>query len=485
MCKVYLNYINGDWSSGSNGETIPSVNPANTDEIVGYVQSSTVVDVNIAVKSAKSAQKKWENISSVQRGNILHKVANVLEARTEDIAVTATKEMGKTLAETTGELARAVSILRFYAQEGLRKTGDVIPSQDNNNLLYTTRVSLGVVGVISPWNFPIAIPVWKIAPALVFGNTVVFKPATETAITAVKIAEAFHEGGIPKGVFNLVTGKGSVIGDALIENESIDGISFTGSNVVGKKVALGAIERGAKYQLEMGGKNPAIVMDDADLDVAEELTVNAAMKHTGQKCTATSIVYVHCDIYDEFKERILKRVHDIKVGSGIDPSVYMGPLSSRNQLEGVMKYIEKGIEEGGKLIYGGKRMEGLKYDKGYFIEPTVFENVSKNMTIAREEIFGPVLALIKIESLEDALTQANESIFGLSSSIFTRDLAKSLQFVKEIQAGMVKVNGESAGVEPQAPFGGMKQSSSGSREQGTAAIEFFTSIKTITITPLL
>ncbi|MFC0274363.1 alpha-ketoglutaric semialdehyde dehydrogenase GucD [Metabacillus herbersteinensis] len=485
MSQVYLNYINGDWIFGSNGETIPSVNPANIDEIAGYVQSSSVDDVNSAVNSAKEAKKKWENTSSVERGNILYEVANVLETRIEDIAITATKEMGKTLAETKGEVARAVSILRFFAQEGLRKTGDVIPSQNSNNLLYTTRAPLGVVGVISPWNFPIAIPVWKIAPALVYGNTVVFKPATETAITAVKIAEAFHEGGIPKGVFNLVTGKGSVIGDAFIEHKDIDGITFTGSNDVGKKVALGAIERGAKYQLEMGGKNPAIVLDDADLDLAEELTVNGAMKHTGQKCTATSIVYVHSDIYNEFKERILKRVEAIKVGSGLDSSVYMGPLSSSAQLEQVLKYIEKGKEEGAELIYGGKRLHGPAYDKGHFIEPTVFGNVTNNMTIAREEIFGSVLALIKVDSLEDALTQANDSSFGLSASIFTRDLAKSLQFVREIQAGMVKVNGESAGVELQAPFGGMKQSSSGSREQGTAAIEFFTSIKTITITPTL
>ncbi|HZH60666.1 MAG TPA: aldehyde dehydrogenase family protein [Metabacillus sp.] len=484
MSKVYYNYINGNWIQGSSGETIPIINPANTDEIVGYVQNSTVDDVNIAVSTARNIQKEWENTSSVERGNILHKVANVLETKTEDIAVSATKEMGKTLAETRGEVARAISILRFYAQEGLRKTGDVIPSQNSQSLLYTTRVPLGVVGVISPWNFPIAIAVWKIAPALIYGNTVVFKPATEAAITAIKIVEAFHKAGIPNGVLNLVTGKGAVIGDRIISHKGIDGITFTGSNDVGKKIALASIEKGAKYQLEMGGKNPAIVMEDANLDLAEELIVSGAMKHTGQKCTATSKVYIQRNIYYEFRERILKRVRAIKVGSGLDPSVYMGPLSSINQLERVLKYIEKGKKEGAELTYGGKRLKGREYEKGYFIEPTVFENVSSKMTIACEEIFGPVLALIMVDSLEDALLQANDSPFGLSASIFTRDLEKAFQFTKEIQAGMVKVNGESAGVEPQAPFGGMKQSSSGLREQGTAAIEFFTSMKTITINPI-
>jgi len=484
VSKVYYNYINGNWIQGSSGETIPIINPANTDEIVGYVQNSTVDDVNIAVSTARNIQKEWENTSSVERGNILHKVANVLETKTEDIAVSATKEMGKTLAETRGEVARAISILRFYAQEGLRKTGDVIPSQNSQSLLYTTRVPLGVVGVISPWNFPIAIAVWKIAPALIYGNTVVFKPATEAAITAIKIVEAFHKAGIPNGVLNLVTGKGAVIGDRIISHKGIDGITFTGSNDVGKKIALASIEKGAKYQLEMGGKNPAIVMEDANLDLAEELIVSGAMKHTGQKCTATSKVYIQRNIYYEFRERILKRVRAIKVGSGLDPSVYMGPLSSINQLERVLKYIEKGKKEGAELTYGGKRLKGREYEKGYFIEPTVFENVSSKMTIACEEIFGPVLALIMVDSLEDALLQANDSPFGLSASIFTRDLEKAFQFTKEIQAGMVKVNGESAGVEPQAPFGGMKQSSSGLREQGTAAIEFFTSMKTITINPI-
>lgn len=484
MSKDYLNYINGEWRPSSNGETLTSINPADTNDVVGTVQSSTVEDLNAAVAAARGAAQEWKNTSSVRRGNILHEAANILEAKKEDIAVTATKEMGKTLAETRGEVDRSAAILRFYAQEGFRKTGDVIPSQNSNNLLYSTRVPLGVVAVISPWNFPIAIPFWKMAPALVYGNTVVFKPATETAVTAVKIAEVFHEAGMPAGVLNMLTGRGSVIGDPFIDHEDVDAITFTGSNDIGQRVARGAVAKGAKFQLEMGGKNPAIVLDDADLDLAAELTVNGAMKHTGQKCTATSRVFVQDAVYDAFKQRVLEKVKAIKVGSGLEEDVYMGPLVSKGQLDTVLGYIEKGKEEGADLIYGGEVPSGEAYERGHFVQPTVFENVTNDMTIAREEIFGPVLSMIKVGSFEDALRQANDTRFGLSASLFTKDIAKALAFTNDIEAGMVKVNGESSGAEPQAPFGGMKQSSSGSREQGTAAIEFFTSMKTVTITPV-
>jgi len=485
MTTTYKNYCDGEWIDAASGETISIMNPANHHEVVGIVQSSTLEDVDHAVLSAKRALKTWKSISSTQRGIYLQKAADILESRREEIAVIATREMGKTLAETRGEVTRAASILRYYAQEGMRKVGDVIPSTDSKNLLYTTRVPLGVVAVISPWNFPIAIPTWKIAPALIFGNTVVFKPALETSITGIKLVEALADAGIPAGVVNLVTGRGSVVGNDLVSHPDVNGITFTGSNEVGKRIGLSAVARGVKFQLEMGGKNPAIILEDADLEKAAELVVSGAMKHTGQKCTATSRVFIQESIYDRCKEIILKKIQAITVGSGLDEGVYMGPLASKSQYETVLSFIEKGIQDGATLLYGGNAPTGKNLANGYFLEPTVFENVGIDTPLAQEEIFGPVLCLFKVESLEEAIELANNSRFGLSASLFTKDLAKAMYFVSEIDAGLIKVNGESAGVELQAPFGGMKQSSSHSREQGQSAVEFFTSIKTVTITPSL
>ncbi|HZG17926.1 MAG TPA: alpha-ketoglutaric semialdehyde dehydrogenase GucD [Candidatus Bathyarchaeia archaeon] len=485
MTTTYKNYCNGEWKEAASGETISIMNPANRHEVVGNVQSSTFEDVNHAVLSAKKALQTWKSISSTQRGTYLQKAADILENRLDEIAVIATREMGKTLAETRGEVLRAASILRYYAQEGMRKVGDVIPSTDSKNLLYTTRVPLGVVAVISPWNFPIAIPTWKIAPALIFGNTVVFKPALETSITGIKLVEALVDAGIPAGVVNLVTGKGSVVGNDLVSHPDVNGITFTGSNEVGKRIGLSAVARGVKFQLEMGGKNPAIILEDADLEKAAELVVNGAMKHTGQKCTATSRVFIQRSVYDKCKEMILKKIQAITIGSGLDEGVYMGPLASKSQYETVLSFIEKGIQDGATLLYGGNVPGGKNLENGYFLEPTVFENVGIDTPLAQEEIFGPVLCLFTFESMEEAIELANNSRFGLSASLFTKDLAKAMYFVSEIDAGLIKVNGESAGVELQAPFGGMKQSSSHSREQGQSAVEFFTSIKTVTITPSL
>lgn len=483
MSKNYLNYINGEWKASSSKKVIQSVNPANIHEIVGTFQDSVMEDLNKAVASANQSFQSWREISSVERGDYLYKAAEIMEKRLNEIAETATKEMGKTLLETKAEMKRSISILRYYAQEGMQKVGDVIPSVNSQNLLYTTRVPLGTVGIISPWNFPIAIPIWKLAPALVYGNTVVLKPASETAITAIKIVEVFEEAGLPKGVLNVVTGKGSVIGEGMIKHKGIAAISFTGSNDVGKRVAAEAVSRGAKYQLEMGGKNPSIILEDADLERAVRLTVDSAMKHTGQKCTATSRVFIQSSIYEEVKERILEVVRSIKIGDGLHDDTYMGPIASKKQLDTVLGYIQKGKEEGATLLYGGNVLNGPEFENGYFIEPAVFENVTYDMTIAQEEIFGPVIALFKVDSLEEAIKHANNVSFGLSASIFTNNISNALQFVDKIEAGLIKVNGESTGSEPQAPFGGMKESSSHSREQGKSAIEFFTSIKTVTITP--
>ncbi|QHJ70117.1 alpha-ketoglutaric semialdehyde dehydrogenase GucD [Planococcus halotolerans] len=477
--KTYLNYINGEWSASDTGKTSESFNPSNKNEVLGSFQLSSANDLDQAVKAAKDAQKPWRNLSGTARGEFLFKVANVLESKVEYVAEAMTKEMGKTFAEAKGETMRGVAILRYYAGEGMRPVGDVIPSSDSEALMFTTRTPLGVVGVITPWNFPVAIPIWKMAPALIYGNSVVLKPASDTAVTAARVVECFDEAGLPAGVINMVTGSGSVIGQGLAEHPGVDGITFTGSNAVGKQIGRAALDRGIKYQLEMGGKNPVIVADDADLDLAVDATISGGLKSTGQKCTATSRVIVQSGVYEEFREKLVKKVAEITVGNGMEGSSWMGPVASENQLDNVLSYIEKGKSEGAELLHGGNRLTENGLGDGYFVEPTVFDNVTAGMTIAREEIFGPVLALMKVETMEEAIALANDSDYGLSASIFTTNIGNMLEFIKDMEAGLVRVNAESAGVELQAPFGGMKQSSSHSREQGQAAIEFFTSIKTI------
>jgi acyl-CoA reductase-like NAD-dependent aldehyde dehydrogenase len=479
--QTYLNYIHGQWLASSTGETAASISPANHNEIVGYYQMSSLDDLNAAVSGAKEAQKKWKRLSGNARGEYLFRAANVLEERIDEIAKTMTIEMGKTFPEAKGETARGIAILRYYAGEGMRSIGDVIPSTDSEALLYTTRVPLGVVGVITPWNFPVAIPIWKMAPALIYGNSVVIKPASETAVTCAKVVECLAEAGFPAGVVNMVTGSGSIIGQGLAEHADVNAITFTGSNGVGKRIGQTAFARGAKYQLEMGGKNPVIVANDADLELAVEATVSGGLRSTGQKCTATSRVIVQKDIYESFKQKLIQKVSEITVGDGTQNDTWMGPCASESQLTTVLSYIEKGKQEGAELLIGGNRLQGKGYDQGFFVEPTVFDGVTTKMTIAQEEIFGPVLALMKVDTIEEALNLANDVEFGLSASIFTSNISNMLTFINEMDAGLVRINAESAGVELQAPFGGMKNSSSHSREQGRAAIEFFTATKTIFI----
>ena len=481
--KTYFNFINGRWVKAESGGMEQSLNPADTRDIVGLVQKSSIEDVDRAVEAAKQAKKAWRKLSGAERGQFLYKAADIMEQRLDEIAECATREMGKTLPEAKGETARGIAILRYYAGEGLRKTGDVIPSTDSSAFMYTDRVPLGVVGVISPWNFPVAIPIWKMAPALIYGNTVVIKPATETAVTCLKIISCFEEAGIPSGVVNAVTGPGSSAGQRLAEHPDVNGITFTGSNQTGKIIGRTAFERGAKYQLEMGGKNPVIIADDADLDSAVEAVISGAFRSTGQKCTATSRVIVLNGVYNRFKEKLLQQTKEITIGDSLKEDVWMGPIANKQQLDNCLSYIEKGKQEGADLIFGGDRLADGKYENGYYIRPAIFDNVTSGMTIAQEEIFGPVIALIKADTLEEALETANDVKFGLSASIFTQNIGRMLSFIDEIEAGLIRVNAESAGVELQAPFGGVKQSSSHSREQGEAAKEFFTAVKTVFFKP--
>ncbi|MGG3571037.1 alpha-ketoglutaric semialdehyde dehydrogenase GucD [Bacillus gobiensis] len=477
--KTYLNYINGTWVASLSDNVVTSINPANRNEIVGRIQSSTEEDVDKAVFAAKQAQKAWQKLSGAERGNYLYKIADKLERRLDEIAETMTREMGKTFPEAKGETMRGIAILRYYAGEGMRKVGDVIPSTDSEALMFTTRVPLGVVGVISPWNFPVAIPIWKMAPALIYGNTVVIKPAMEAAVTAAEVVECMDEAGIPPGVVNMVTGAGSVVGAAIANHPNVNGITFTGSNATGKKIGHAALARGAKYQLEMGGKNPVIIAADSDLDLAVEGTISGGLRSTGQKCTATSRVFVQAEVYDTFKDKLLEKVKEITIGNGMEEGTWMGPCASESQMNTVLSYIEKGKAEGATLVFGGGYWDKKGTEDGFYVSPTIFENVTNDMVIAQEEIFGPVLALIKVKTIKEALTLANDVEFGLSASIYTKDIGTMLSFINETDAGLVRINAETAGVELQAPFGGMKQSSSHSREQGQAAIEFFTSIKTV------
>ncbi|MBT2645152.1 aldehyde dehydrogenase family protein [Bacillus sp. ISL-34] len=479
--KTYLNYINGEWVTGLNEQVEASINPANKNEIVGHIQKSTKEDLEKAVKAAHQAKKAWRKMGQAERGQFLFIIANILEENLNEIAETMTKEMGKTLPEAKGETARGIAILRYYAGEGVRKDGDVIPSSDKDALMFTKRTPIGVVGVITPWNFPVAIPIWKIAPALVYGNTVVFKPATEAAVTAAKVVECFAKAGLPEGVLNFITGSGSVIGQSLIDHPLLNAITFTGSETVGEGVAKSAAARGIKFQLEMGGKNPVIITKDADLEVAVEGVISGAFRSTGQKCTATSRVIVESPIYDAFVEKLVQDTKKITVGNGLKEGIWMGPCASESQFNTVRKYIELGKEEGATLITGGETLTGGEFEKGFYVSPAIFGAVKSNMKIAQEEIFGPVIALLRATDLEEAIEIANHTKYGLSASIFTSNISSLLEFIDDIDAGLVRINAESAGVELQAPFGGMKASSTGSREQGEAAKEFYTAIKTVFI----
>jgi alpha-ketoglutaric semialdehyde dehydrogenase len=477
--QVYKNYINGEWTESRSGKTFPDINPANTDETVGNFQASNADDVNEACAAAVGAQQAWAELPATRRGEYLFKAAELLEARLPQLGEEMTREEGKTLPEAIGEVKRAINIFRYFGGEGSRQFTYQVPSERENVVCYTIRKPLGTVALITPWNFPSAIPAWKLAPALVAGNTVVLKPASLAPLSSYRLVEALHEAGIPRGVLNYVTGSGGAVGDPLTSHQAIRAISFTGSTSVGNALYAKVSERKLRIQLEMGGKNPTIVLNDADLDYAADTLINGAFFSTGQKCTACSRAVIERSIFDALTQKLIEKTRKLKVGNGLEQGVQIGPAVDADQLQTDLEYIEIAKKEGAELLCGGNRLTGAGYDKGYFVEPTIFSGVHSEMRIAQEEVFGPVLALMVADDLDDAVRIANDVKFGLSASIISKDLTRVHQFINRIEAGLITVNLPTAGVEYQLPFGGTKDSSYGMREQGPQALDFYSETRTV------
>jgi len=471
--QTFGNYINGEFRSG--GATFENRNPANTDEVVGLFVKGTGKDVADAAEAAATAFPAWASMNAPARGNILYKAADILDRRFDQISAEMTREEGKTFPEAKGEVRRAINIFRYFAGEGSRMPGMLVPSERDRVHMFAIRKPIGVCGLITPWNFPSAIPAWKVAPALICGNTVVLKPASAAPLSAWRIVEALHEAGLPKGVLNFVAGSGGELGQALVDAKPLKAVSFTGSCQIGHWLHNEASRRRLRIQLEMGGKNPTIVLADADFNAAVENTVNAAFFSTGQKCTATSRAIVEDKIYDRFLDALVERTKKLKVGDGMQAGIDIGPCVDEAQMKTVLEYIEIGKKEVGAPKVGGNRLPG----KGWFVEPTVFADVTEEMTIANEEIFGPVLAVMRAKDFDDAMRIANNIPFGLSASIQTTNLSRVFDYVYRMEAGLLTVNLPSAGVEYQLPFGGTKDSSFGPKEQGPAAMEFYSDYKTV------
>jgi aldehyde dehydrogenase (NAD+) len=476
LCR---NFINGRWVE-SRGQTTERRNPANLQDVTSVSPLSTREEVTAAVAAAKAAFSAWRDTPAPVRGKIIARAAALMEKKKEELARILTHEEGKILKESLVEVQRSVSILEFIAGEGRRMGGETIPSEFSKNVAYTIKQPLGVVGAITPWNFPVAIPVWKIAPALVTGNTMVLKPAEVTPLCAAKVVEIFQEAGTPPGVLNLVFGAGEEAGDQLLQDRDLRAISFTGSNEIGSLIYGIAARQMKKCQCEMGGKNPVVVLRDADLALATEAVVIGAFGSTGQRCTATSRVVVEESIADKFVEMIVERSRKLKVGDGLDADIDVGPLVDEQQYKTVQRYLEVGKKEA-KLLLGGEKMSGGQYDNGYFVAPTVFDNVAWDSVIAQEEIFGPVLSVIRVPDFNEALRVANSVKYGLSSSIYTNDANKIFEFIDRIESGITHVNAPTIASETQLPFGGVKATGVGIREMGRVAIDFYTELKAVYI----
>lgn len=470
---IHQNLIAGEWVGG---DGIANINPSDTNDVVGTYARATAEDTKAAIAAAKAAFPAWSRSGILERHAILRKTADEILARKDELGRLLSREEGKTLAEGIGETIRASQIFDFFAGEALRLAGEVLPSARPGIGVEVTREPVGVVGIITPWNFPIAIPAWKIAPALCYGNTIVFKPADLVPGCSWAIVDILHRAGLPKGVLNLVMGKGSVVGQTILDSADVNAVTFTGSTGTGKRVAAASIEHNRRFQLEMGGKNPVVVLDDADLDVAVESVVNSAFFSTGQRCTASSRIIVTEGIHDKFVAAAIEKLKTVTVDNALKQGTHIGPVVDESQLKQDMDYIEIGRKEGAKLAFGGERLN--RETPGFYLQPALFTEATNQMRISREEIFGPVASVIRVKDYEEALATANDTSFGLSSGICTTSLKYATHFKRNSEAGMVMVNLPTAGVDFHVPFGGRKGSSFGPREQGRYAAEFYTTVKT-------
>jgi alpha-ketoglutaric semialdehyde dehydrogenase len=472
---AFANFVGGEWRPSRSGRTYEKHGPWRPAEAIGEFPASDADDVGAAVEAAAGAFPSWSRLAAAARGETLRRAADSIDRRVEQVAQDMTLEMGKPIREARMEAARMAQILRFFAGEGLRDTGGRYEQAATGSVVYTVHRPLGVVGLITPWNFPAAIPAWKAAPALAYGNTVVIKLPQEAPLTGLHLAACLEEGGIPSGVFNVVAGRGSEVGSPLVAHPLVKAISFTGSVAVGEQVRGEATALGKRVQLELGGHNPLIVMADADLDRAAEAAYAGAFWSAGQKCTATRRILVEDSVYDDFRSRLLARMERGIVGNPADPQTEVGPIVNESQLDEVLAGVGKGLADGGTLLMGGKRLD----EEAFLVAPTLFEGLSDDAFLSRQEVFGPVASLYGFASLDEALHRANAVDYGLSASIFTSNLASARRFAQEIEAGIIRINGQTAGADVHVPFGGVKSSGFGPHEQGRAAREFYTQVVTV------
>src|SRR5579885_3685834 len=476
---VYQNFIGGQWRASRGGETFVSTNPAHTSEVIGYYQKSTAADLAAAVEAASKAQPGWAATPAPERGEVLLRTALLLQQRKEELATLMTREMGKVLKETLGDVQTAIDVAKFVAGEGRRAEGETLPSGIPNKFCMTIRQPLGVVGIITPWNFPLAIPAWKTFPALLAGNAVILKPASDTPLLALKMAEMLSEAGLPPGVLNVVTGPGGTPGDALASHKGVNMISLTGSTEVGRRVAEICGRDLRRCALELGGKNAVIVLEDADLDLAVESVTWGAFGTSGQRCTATSRVIVQRSVLPEFSDRLVAAAEKLIVGDGLDPQIEMGPLVNMGRVRAVHEYTEIGRQEGAKLLTCGARLSDGAYEEGAFYQPTIFTDVLPEMRIASEEVFGPFISLLPISSYEEAVQIANSTRYGLSTSVFTESSRLTFRAMRDIETGLLYFNAPTTGAEIHLPFGGTKESGNGHRELGSGAVDEFSELKSI------
>jgi len=478
MTETYRNYIDGEWCDSTSGRTLENVNPADTRDIVSRHAASDARDAAAAVSAAAAAFDGWKKTPIGKRAKILNDAAAHLEANADTIAAELTREEGKALNLARDEVMRSAQTLRFYAVEGQTFGGESYPNDDPDMLVYSKREPLGVVTVISPWNFPVSIPARKIAPALITGNTVVFKPSSDAPLSGYRLAEAFVRAGIPKGVLNFITGSAAEVGPTIVESRAVRAVSFTGSTAAGEQIHR-SVPMTTRTQMELGGKNPLIVMEDADLDRAVDLAIKGGLSLSGQACTGTSRILVMREVKQAFTEKLVSKVKALKIGSGPTPGMDLGPLATRKQLDTVLGYIKTGKQEA-TLLCGGERLTDGDFAHGYYVAPAVFTDVTQQMRIAREEIFGPVLAIVEVSSYAEAIATANDTEYGLSAAIATRNPRYMHDFARDIESGTVKINRTTTGNLVNAPFGGLKRSSTSTfRESGRAGLDFYTQIKTI------